>query len=139
MKVFVDSDVALDLLLDRKPFSQASAELFSHARERGIPLAISGNAFLNIHYILRDINKHKDARKTLGALRSMVRIVPADEHVVDAALASSFRDLEDAVQYFAACAWHADMIVTRNVKDFKESRIKVCVPEQALTLLRAKI
>lgn len=134
-KVFVDTDVVLDLLLEREPFFQRSAELFSLGHRRIIVIYLSAVTFSTLYYFLRKYKGVSHARAKLAGLRSIVTVLPTDTMVLDQAIASRFADFEDAIQYFTALGADMDVLVTRNTADFKHAQLPVNNPEAFLRSL----
>lgn len=134
-KVFVDTDVVLDLLLERAPFFLRSAELFSLAHRRGVAIHLSAVTFSTLYYFLRKYKGAAHARAKLTGLRSIVTVLPTDAMIVDQAIASRFADLEDAIQYYTALGADMDVLVTRNTADFKQAELPVKTPEGFLSSL----
>lgn len=124
-RVFVDADVILDLLLAREPFFAAAANLFLLFQENRIKGFTSPVVFANLFYMLRQAMSGGEAVATLRKLRLLLGVLPTDERVIDLALASSFVDFEDAIQYYTAAARDVDAVVTRNKKDYKSAEIPV--------------
>ena len=115
MKVFLDTNIVIDLLDKREPFYIDAVELFTLAYKKEITLFVSPMTYATASYLLRKHGK-EGMRKLLGNFRQLSQITTADEKVVDAALASSFEDYEDALQYYSALTRNVDVIVTRNKK-----------------------
>ncbi|MBR5540807.1 MAG: PIN domain-containing protein [Bacteroides sp.] len=134
MKVFLDTNIVIDLLDKRAPFYVDAVKLFTLAYQKKITLFVSPMTYATASYLLRKHGK-EGMRKLLSNFRQLSRITTADESVVDAALASSFDDYEDALQYYSALTGNVDVIVTRNKKDFVLSRIPVLLPEELLAQL----
>ena len=133
-RVLVDTDVVLDLLLERQPFFPAATRLFVAFQEGRLEGHVSSLAFSNLFYILRKQTSGPEAVAILRKLRLVTRVLPVDERTIDLALASTFADFEDAIQYFAAAERGLDAIVTRNRKDYKESKIAIVSAEECLDL-----
>jgi predicted nucleic acid-binding protein len=129
-RVFVDTDVILDLLLAREPFFAAAARFFLLLQERRIEGFTTPVVFSNLFYILRQGMPAPEAVTALRKLRLLVGILPVDEGTVDTTLASSFVDFEDGLQYYAATASGLDAVVTRNKKDFRSAEIPVLNAEE---------
>ena len=134
MKVFLDTNIVIDLLDRREPFYVDAVKLFTLAYQKEITLFVSPMTYATASYLLRKHGK-EGMRKLLGNFRQLSRITRADESVVDAALASSFDDYEDALQYYSALTENVDVIVTRNKKDFLLSKIPVLLPGELLAQL----
>ena len=131
--VFIDSDVCLDMLTDRRPFSLHAAKLFEMSGEGRILLFTSATSFTNLFYLLRkEVGSSKTAIQLLGRFKSLINVLPVTEKIIDAALSSDFSDFEDAVQYFACIYGGVQTIVTRNVKDYKTAGCAVLTPDAYL-------
>ena len=132
-KLFIDTNIIIDLLSRRVPFYDESAELFSLADKKIIELNISSLTIANTSYtLLRQTNSTK-AKEILRKLRLIVNILPLDDKIIGVALNDdSFTDFEDGLQYFTAIENDQDIIVTRNLKDFKASKLPVMTAIQFL-------
>ena len=128
-KVFVDSDVILDVLCKRIPHYQYSAQIFTLSDLKKINLYTTSLSFANVYYILRKTVGGEKAKYFLRKLRLLIKILAADEKETDLALNSKFTDFEDALQYYTALKHNMEVILTRNVKDYKEKDIIVQTPE----------
>ncbi len=124
-KVFVDTNIILDLLAKREEFYKEAQQLFSLADKSKVELYVSSLSFANIYYILSQKLKVSDTRKILRKFKVLVNVLPMDDKIIDLSLDSDFKDFEDAIQYYTAIEHETDMIITRNLKDFKKSRIPV--------------
>ena len=134
IKVFLDTNIVIDLLDKREPFYIDAVELFTLAYKKKITLFVSPMTYATASYLLRKHGK-EGMRKLLSNFRQLSQITTADEKVVDAALASSFEDYEDALQYYSALTRNVDVIVTRNKKDFTSANIPVLLPKELLEQL----
>ena len=134
MKVFLDTNIVIDLLDKREPFYIDAVKLFTLAYQKKITLFVSPMTYATASYLLRKHGK-EGMRKLLTNFRQLTQITTADERVVDAALASSFDDYEDALQYYSALTRNVDVIVTRNKKDFTSASIPVLSPAELLKQL----
>lgn len=130
MKVFVDADVCLDLILKREPFDFDAELMFSAFSRRYYAAYTTPLVFANLHYILAKHGSASGATELLQKLRQLVRLIPVTEEVMDLAMHSKFKDFEDAVQYFSARRRDVDHIVTRNIKDYRHSDIPVLLPTE---------
>ncbi len=131
--VFIDTDVIVDFLIDRKPFSLESAKIFSLIDQKKIKGCVSSLSFSNLYYVLRKLGTHKKVISSLQELSELVDILKVDSDTVKSALASDFKDFEDSIQYFAAQEYKkVDFIITRNIKDYKDSSLPVMTPETFL-------
>src|SRR5688500_5737244 len=94
---FLDTNIMFDLLLDRKPHSQYSAELFSLAEKKKAGFYVSIISFNNLYYVLRKVSSHKKTITALQMLEPYVRIINFDKDILQQAMNSDFKDLEDAI------------------------------------------
>lgn len=133
-KIFIDSDIMLDATLRREPFCLYALNLLELCYESRLKAITSPTAFINTHYFL---NKFSPLTKmeSLKRLRSIVSIAEVNETIIDLAFNSTFTDFEDAVQFYTAKSAGADIIVTRNIKDYKHSTIPILTAEQFLKTL----
>lgn len=137
-RVFVDTDVVLDLLLGRQPFFSAAADLFLAIQDGRIEGCLSPLIFSNLFYILRQQMPASEAVKALRKLKLLVLVLPVDERVLDLALASSFTDFEDAIQYYTAVAHDVAALVTRNKRDYRAARIPILDARECVELFAAR-
>ena len=128
-KVFVDSDVILDLLAHRLPHFHFSALLFTFADMKKLELYTSPTVFCNVFYILRKELGIEKAKEALRKLRLIVNIIDSTEKTIDRALNSDFSDFGDAIQCYTAENHNISVILTRNIKDYKAGNILVQSPE----------
>jgi predicted nucleic acid-binding protein len=123
--VFVDTNIIINLLAKREPFYKDAQELFTLSDKKIIQLYISSLSFANAYYSIIKHHKEIDAKKYLATFKVLVKVLPLDDKAIELALASNFNDFEDGLQYYIAVANEADVIITRNKKDFKNSEIPV--------------
>lgn len=124
-KLLVDTNVVLDLLMERKEFYQSASHLFTLADQKKVELGVSSLTFANANYLLsRQYNAAK-ARELLRSFKVLVSILPMTEKVIELSLNSKFNDFEDAIQYYSALENNMGIIITRNLKDFKLAEIPV--------------
>ncbi|GAB5524914.1 MAG: PIN domain-containing protein [Roseivirga sp.] len=136
-RLFVDTNIVLDLLANRAPFVIDAQELFTLADQQEVQLFVSSLTFANAHYILSQALKMHDARAVLRKLKVLITVLPLGDKVIDLALESDFTDFEDALQYHTALEHKLSMIITRNLKDFKSSAIPVFTAGDYLNLKRS--
>ncbi len=133
-KVFVDTDVCLDLLSGRKPFNRTAEILFSLADKKKVKIYVSSLSFSNIDFVLRSQYSSVHSRQLIGKFKTLVSVLPVDSKTIDIAIASDFNDFEDAIQYSCAIENNLKTIITRNIKDFKKATIAVLTPETFIAL-----
>jgi len=135
-KVLIDTDVILDSFLDRKPFSEFSTIILAMCENQKIQGFVTPVIFSHTYYILRRVGRHEKVIEKLTQLLSITNILSMDRNVIQQAIVSEFRDFEDALQNFAAVSsGNIDVIVTRNIKDFKKSELGVLTPESFLKII----
>jgi predicted nucleic acid-binding protein len=135
-KVFVDTNILIDLLARREPFFDEAAELFSLADKKIIELSISSLTIANTSYtLLRQMNAAQ-AKAVLRKLKLMLKILALDDKIIGLALNDeSFPDFENGLQYFTAIENRQDLIITRNLKDFKNSALPTMTAKQFIKSL----
>lgn len=135
-KLFIDTNIVLDLLAKRPDYASA-AKLFTLADQGKLELSVSSLTFANTHYILV---KHEGKEKTLKILRDLelvVNIIDLSGKVVRLALNDKdFTDFEDGLQYYSALENGMEVIITRNQKDFKHAKLPVMNAGQFLKTLK---
>jgi predicted nucleic acid-binding protein len=132
-KVFVDTDICIDLLSGRMPFNKSAELLFSQADTGKIKICVSSLSFSNIDYILLSQYSTTHSRQIIAKFKTLVKVLSVDSKTIDLAIASDFKDFEDAIQYSCALEHNLTTIITRNLKDYKKATIKVLTPETFLT------
>ena len=133
-KIFFDSDIMLDVTLRREQFYLTALNLFEHCHQQNIEVVTTSVAFINTNYFLRKLAP-ATRWNSLKRLRSVLSIIDVTEAMIDMALKDEHVDFEDAVQYYAAMSANVDFIITRNIKDYKQSTIPVLTAEQFLRTL----
>ncbi len=131
-KIFVDTDVILDLLARRIPHFHFSAVLFTFAEMKKLELYTTPLIIANTFYILRKQLGNESAKNVLRKLRILLHIIDSTESIIDKALNSDFSDFEDAIQYYTALEYGIPVILTRNIRDYKKASIVVQTPESYL-------
>lgn len=132
-KALIDTDVILDFFFDRQPFSEFSTSIFSLCELKKLTGFVTPVIFSNVYYLLRQNARHEKVIDKLKQLLMITEVLVMDKDVVNNALNSGFKDFEDALQNFSAIKHgDIDVILTRNLKDFKKSEIGVLTPETYL-------
>ena len=131
-KLFLDTNIVMDLLEKREPFCNDAVRLFTKAYNKQVQLFVSPMTYATVSYLLR---KHGSemVHTLLSNFRQLSRVATTNERVVDDALASNFKDFEDALQYYSALKVKADAIITRNGDDFENSKIPVMPAKEFLS------
>ena len=136
-KLFLDTNIVIDLLSRRDPYYKESAALFSLADRNKIEISISSLTIANTSYILSQQLKTTKVKEILRKLRLVVNVLPLNDKIIGLALNDeTFTDLEDGFQYFTAVEYEQEIIITRNLKDFKTSQIPVMTAQQFLETIK---
>jgi len=137
--LFIDTNVLIDFLADKKPFSHSAAKLFTMSLSGKVKIYISAASYNNIYYILRQSLSHKNTIHLLKELSTFTEIVEVTKKIINDAIASDFNDFEDAVQYYSALTlYKIDCIITRDIKGFKKSTIPVMSTEEIISFIENK-
>ena len=135
-KLFADTNILIDLLADRPPFSKFAIAIFERAERKKVKLFTSSHSYATTHYLLKKYIDEKVLRTLLLSLLDFIEIIPVDLSIIKKSLLSKHKDFEDAIQIFAANSIdRLDFIVTRNLKDFKDAGVAVLPPDEVLSYL----
>lgn len=130
-KIFIDTNIVIDLLSRREPFFEEAASLFSLADKKQIELTVSSLTIANTSYALLRQMDSNNAKSILRKLRLIVNILPLDDKIIGLALNdNTFSDFEDGLKYFTAIENGQELIITRNLKDFKNSKLPTMTAKQ---------
>lgn len=128
-KLFIDSDVVIDFFTDREPHANPASELFDLNEKGEVKLYLSAVSINNIYYIVR---KYLGHNKTLGVVEELIdmtEVIGTTKKEIVQALKNNFKDFEDSIQYSSALTIDGiEAIITRNVKDYRNSKIAVLTP-----------
>jgi len=134
-KVLIDTNIILDIALQREPFFEDADQIFGKIDEEVIKGFVSASAITDIYYVSR---KSCGRERTIAFIRELIDILEVlsvtKANIIDA-LNTDFKDFEDAVQYCVADMNRIDVIVTRNKSDFELSAIKACTPKELLKMI----
>jgi predicted nucleic acid-binding protein len=136
MIVLLDTNILLDVLQDRKPFSDPASHIWKLAETGKIAGYVSAISFNNIFYVERKNVGFDQALTEIKAIRALFRTVPLDDPAIDRALAVPGRDFEDGIQAAAAIRVGADYLVTRDVRDFDSMGVQAVTAEDLLSILQ---
>ena len=134
-KIFLDTNIILDLLGEREGFYEASAKIMTLADKKKIQVYTSPSSISNVFYVLAKYENSKIALEKIRKFKLLCSMSVMDDEVVEKAIHSNFKDFEDAMQYFSALASNCNIIITRNEKDFKNAMIPVMNAESYLLSL----
>ena len=136
--IFLDTNVIIDFLADRRPFSLTAAEIFNASLSGNVKIFISSVSYNNTYYILRQSLSHIETIKLLEELSEITEIVDVTKNIIKKSLKSDFKDFEDAIQSNCALTINKiDCIVTRDSKDFKKSSLPVMNPQEAIGIINS--
>ncbi len=131
--VLLDTDVILDFFFNREPFAEYSTETLTLCQEHKINGFTTPVIISNVYYLLKKTAKHEIIIEKLKQLLNIIDVILMDKNAVLNALNSDFKDFEDALQNFSAVEnGKINIILTRNIKDFKKSELAILTPETYL-------
>lgn len=134
-RIFIDTNVMLDFLGEREPYYKPIAKIATLAEKGKLTMIVSPISFATVNYFLSKFETPNIAKEKLRKFKILAKISFIDEHTIEKSLNSSFKDFEDALQYFCATESDCDLIITRNGKDFKESLIPIMTADEFLKSL----
>lgn len=137
-RLFLDTNVILDLLGQRDPFYDSIAKLATLADKNMLNLLVSPISFATLNYFISKFESRQIAQEKLRKFKIICTICKLDEHIIEKGLNSDFNDFEDALQYFSAVDSDCDIIITRNGKDFKKSLLPVMTADEYLQSIKPK-
>lgn len=133
MKVLIDTNIVLDVMLKRQPFYESGAAILKLSGKEDMQEFVSASAVTDIYYIVgRNLKDKEKAREQLRKLLKVVSIAAVSENEIKKALELDWNDFEDSVQYSVALLSDMDGLVTRNAGDYKKAELSIWTPEQFL-------
>lgn len=133
MRILIDTNIVLDVLLKREPFCKVGVEVLNLAKKDNVQEYLSASAVTDIYYLsYRQLKSKKLAKELLKEILTIVSVASVSEQEIRKALELEWNDFEDSVQYSVALLEEMDGVVTRNPSDYSESEIPVWLPEQVL-------
>jgi predicted nucleic acid-binding protein len=135
MRALLDTDVILDVLLDRPGFAEHATALWKANEQGQFDAYISAITPVNVFYISRKLKGTDQARKVVGQLIATMRVCQLDQPTLQMAMSLPLSDFEDAVQLASAIANQIDCLVTRNLQDYKNATLPVFSPPDFLAHL----
>ena len=136
-KLFIDTNIVMDLLSRREPFYESVAELFSLADKKQVELSVSSLTIANVANVLLSQMDANKAKSVLRKLRLILRVLPLDDKIIGLALNDdTFPDFEDGLQYFTAIENEQDLIITRNLKGFRGSKLPAITAKQFIETIQ---
>lgn len=131
-KVFLDTNVVIDLLGEREPFYNSAARIATLADKNKIQIFVSALSFSTVFYLLVKFEDKEIVKEKIRKFKVICKTADLTNAVIEKGLASKFIDFEDALQHYSAINSGCNLIITRNVKDFKHSEIAVLTPNEYL-------
>ena len=122
----------LDFILKREGFAQGSAIIFDLGERKKLHLTLSSLSINNVDYVVSKIESRQKSRRVIINLLSLVEILPVSKSTVEKAALSKFKDFEDALQNFCSAEGSVNHLITRNIKDYKESNLSIQTPKEVL-------
>lgn len=135
MRVFVDTNLLLDVLARREPFYTTAARVWTMAETGACEVLVSAISFNNVFCIVRKARDTTTARRALVLLRDVFASVAPDQRILNQAIDSDIPDFKDAVQLYSAIHARADYLLTRNVRDFPSGILPILTPEEFLVVI----
>lgn len=136
MKAILDTNIVLDVLLERRPFVEPAAKMFGLAEHNQFNGMLCATTVTTVHYLLSQAFPREEARQVLSKLLSLFDVAAVNRHVIERALDSGIRDFEDAVLSEAGQLAGAECIITRNARDFRKSPLRILDPAEFLANFR---
>lgn len=131
--VLLDTDILIDVALDRIPFSEPAANVLDWCEQNPKQGYIAWHSVANFYYLVRPSRGHDDTKNYILELIKFVEVAKAGTAEVAIAARLGMRDFEDALQVAAALACGADAIITRNVRDDRQAPISAMTPAEFVT------
>jgi len=135
VKILFDTNIVLDVLLDREPFSDLATKLLSRVEKKELNGFLGATTVTTIYYLASKVAGKKKADQEVSKLLSIFQIAPVNKSVLDEAIKSNFSEFEDSVLHEAAKQIGVHGIVTRNPKDFKRATLSIYSPEELYKIL----
>lgn len=135
-KLFLDTNVVVDLLGEREPFYDSAARIATLADKGKLQIIVSALTYSTIYYLLSRFEDKALVKEKIRKFKVIAETSDLTDQVIDKGLVSKFADFEDALQYYCALKIDCNILITRNVKDFKESDISVLTPDEYLYSLK---
>lgn len=134
--MFFDTNIILDVLLAREPFVELSAILVSLAEEKEIKGYLCATTLTTIDYLIAKEHNREKAKTEVSKLLGIFHICSVNKQVLQLSLNSTFKDFEDAVQFYSGVSSNVDSIVTRNTKDYQADELSVYTPDELWSIVQ---
>lgn len=136
MRLFIDTNVMLDLLGERMPYYDAAAKIATLADKGELTIIVSALSYSTVYYLLAKYETHEKVKEKLRKFKIISEVAEVDEITIEKGLNSDFTDFEDSLQYFCALHSECNLLITRNYKDFKTSALPVMSADEFLLSLK---
>ena len=137
-RLFLDTNIMLDLLGEREPFYEPIAKLATLVDRGELGFAVSALSYATVNYFLAKFESRETAVEKLRKFKVLSSIISVDEVIIEKGLNSAFKDFEDALQYFCALTGNCHVLLTRNAKDFKTSELPIMTANEYLVSIGKK-
>jgi len=136
INILIDSDVILDSLLNRQPFSSDSSKVLTLCESKNFQGFVTGIIIANIYYLLKKEHSSQRILEAIKQLLTFLDVLVIDKNTILQSIESEFGDFEDALQNYSAESYGSiNAIITRNIKDYKKSSLSILTPEMFLKTL----
>jgi len=135
IRVLFDLNIVLDVLQEREPFYETSAQLLAYAETRKIYGYIAPHSVTTLFYLIEKDQSSAHAKVAITSLLQVLEVATVDQSTIEQALSLPYQDFEDAVQMMAAVQCKAEYLVTRNVRDFQPAPLSVIQPSELIALI----
>lgn len=130
MKLLLDVNVVLDVLLMRRPHVEASSKILNASEHKQVRSVVCATSVTTLYYLTQKARSRQTANRMLEKLLQICEVATVNDRVIQKALQAGWEDFEDAVIHEAAVLSGCDCIVTRNISDFKKAQIDVYTPDE---------
>lgn len=135
MKILIDTNIILDVLLEREPFLGDAAKIINKAEQKELDGYVTANSVTDVVYVVRKKYSVEEIKSSMLNMLKIIKVISIDGSDIIKAFRSEFKDLEDALQSQCADKENIDYIITRNKKDFTNSKVPAISTENLITLL----
>jgi len=135
-KLFLDTNVVVDLLGEREPYYDSVAKIATLADKGNIQLMVSALTYSTVFYLLTRFEGKEVVKEKIRKFKVIAETLDLTDKIIEQGLSSKFSDFENSLQYYCAVGADCNRLITRNGKDFKESEIPVLTPDEYLSSLR---
>jgi len=135
LKILFDTNVILDVLLNRNPFVELSANLVSSVENKTIEGYLCATTITTLDYLISKSRNRETAKIEIQKLLTLFQIADVNSTVLTMAINSGFTDFEDAVQYFSGKCSNVDGLVSRNTKDYKKAVLPIYTPDELWSII----